>query len=64
MEPHEVIKAAVKALQFKGAFLGICSVGNKDEARDMIQRDIGIKREHWARGENKFQRLLELTREF
>lgn len=61
MEPHELIKRTVKALQLMGAFVGVCSVGNKDEARDSMQRGIGIKEEHWAQGDNKFKTLLNLA---
>lgn len=63
MEPLAIMKKAIKELQLAGAFVGICSVGDSDEARQEVQKSLGIKAEHWVRGENKFKRLLWMAKE-
>lgn len=63
MEPLNIIKDAVKKLQMAGAFVGICSVGESNEQRQEVQKSVGIKAEHWVRGENKFKRLLEMAKQ-
>ncbi len=55
IESEDVIKAAVKCLQMKGAFVTIASAGSPSESRSNMACNVGFK--FWVAGSSKFANL-------